>query len=152
MKEKTSAVTTIAPPHRISAARIRSVRGKRRVNHSPATRPISAAGSNQEISPPNAVPNIRPRPVVPPNPALPPPKPPPPPPAPPAPPKIRDNPLYPMASCHSELSVLPPMYGRESAGHSDTRSTYQPADTTSAAPAASRCQILVHVRARPAIR
>ena len=26
-----------------------------------------------------------------------------------------------------ELSVLPPMYGRESAGHSETSSTYQPA-------------------------
>ena len=57
-----------------------------------------------------------------------------------------------MASSHSELSVLPPMYGRESAGHRATSATNQPAETITAPSAASRCQILVHSPDRPAIR
>src|SRR6478736_2073846 len=101
MNEKTRPVTIIDPPHRIRAARILSVRGSLRVNHNPATRPISAAGINQEISVPNEDPNIRPSPVDPPKPP-PPPMPPGAPPPPPFPerPKIRLNPLYPMANSH----------------------------------------------------
>ena len=48
-----------------------------------------------------------------------------------------------MASSHSELSVEPPMYGREEAGHTATSTTNQPAETMTAPRAASRCQILV---------
>ena len=44
ISENTSAVTTVQPPQSSSAARTRSVRGARRVNHSPATSRISAAG------------------------------------------------------------------------------------------------------------
>src|SRR5512140_3158659 len=101
MNEKTRPVTISDPPHRIRAARILAVLGSRRVNHKPATSPISAAGINQEISVPNDAPNIRPIPVDPPKP--PPPIPPPGPPAPPGmappapplpdPPKIRLRPL-----------------------------------------------------------
>ncbi len=82
MKLNTSAVTTIQPPHRTSAARVTLVRGARRVNQSPATSPTSAAGSSQDTSEPKLAPNIRPIPDAPPNPVLPPPARPPPPPPP----------------------------------------------------------------------
>src|SRR6266498_5697243 len=36
------------------------------------------------------------------------------------------------------LLVEPAMYGRELAGHSETRATYQPPETTRAAPATNR--------------
>src|SRR5664279_3892204 len=68
MNEKTRPVTISDPPHNNRAARILSVLGSLRVNHSPATNPISAAGINQEISVPNEVPNIRPIPAAPPKP------------------------------------------------------------------------------------
>src|SRR5664279_4673444 len=125
MNEKTRPVTIIDPPHNNRASRILSVLGSLRVNHRPATNPISAAGINQEISVPNEVPNIRPIPAAPPKPPppIPPPGPPaaaaaappaPPgraPPAPPGrapptlpePPKMRLRPLYPIANSHNEL-------------------------------------------------
>ena len=99
MNEKTSAVTISDPPQSSSAARILSVRASLRVNQSPATSPISAAGISQEISVPNEEPNIRSRcPAVPPKPPPPPPIPPPPAAPPPPhrcrdPPKIRPRPL-----------------------------------------------------------
>ncbi len=46
---KTMPVTSSQPPQRRKAARARSVRGVRRVIHSPATSRISAVGSSQEI-------------------------------------------------------------------------------------------------------
>src|SRR5690242_11948812 len=144
MNENTTPVTTSQPPQRIAAARLRSLRGARHVAASTATSAISAAGRSQEISVPMAVPNSRPMPVAPPNEAFwPPPEEPPeePPATPPEPPKIRPRPLYPSASCHSELLVEPAMYGRDDVGHSDTRATYQPADTSRAAPSISRCRI-----------
>lgn len=69
MKLNTTTVTTSQPPpHSISDARVRSVRGARLVNHSPATKAISAAGNSQEISVPiDSPPNIRVKPVEPPN-------------------------------------------------------------------------------------
>ncbi len=67
MKLNTSAVTTSHPPQSSRAARVRSVRGARRVNQSPATRPSNAAGSSQEISVPIDSPNILVIPVDPPN-------------------------------------------------------------------------------------
>ena len=51
MKLNTTAVTTSQPPHMISAARVGSVRGARRVmNDDPAAEQITAAGSSQAMS------------------------------------------------------------------------------------------------------
>src|SRR6476469_279630 len=93
MKEKTSAVTIIDPPQSSSPARIRSVRGRRRVNQRPATSPIHAAGRSQEISVPKEEPNIRNNPAAPPKPVFAGPPAPPGRPPPPEPPKIRLSPL-----------------------------------------------------------
>ena len=140
MKLNTTPVTSSQPPHRISPARARSVRGALRLNHSPATNAISAAGSSQETSVPKLSPNSRPMPGSPPNDAFPPPPKPPPP--------AGRHRLHrrrcrnrrrcgrdrcsPSASSSRLLSVEPPMYGRASAGQIATSATYQPADTTSA--------------------
>jgi hypothetical protein len=60
-------LTSSQPPQTISAARVGSVRGARRVNQRPATSAINAAGSSQEISVPMLEPNSRPMPDAPPN-------------------------------------------------------------------------------------
>src|SRR5450759_2048184 len=57
-------VTISHPPHRARAARVRPVRGLRRVSRNPATRATSAAGSSQEISLPISLPNSRVSPVA----------------------------------------------------------------------------------------
>ena len=49
MKLSTSPATTSHPPHRIAAARVRSVRAARRDTHSMATMAIRAAGISQLI-------------------------------------------------------------------------------------------------------
>src|SRR5262249_46119947 len=80
MKLSTRPATSSQPPHRIAAARVRSVRAARRDTHSMTTRAIRAAGISQLICPPHCAVNRRVMPVPPPN------GPPPPPPnAPPAP-------------------------------------------------------------------
>ncbi len=71
MKLKTRAWTTSQPPQSSSDARVRSVRGARRVSQRPATSTISAAGSSHEIWPPKDSLNIRVMPVEPPKPVLP---------------------------------------------------------------------------------
>ena len=51
-KLSTAPVTSSQPPKMRKAARIRSVRGARRVNHRAASRPMSAPGISHEIWPP----------------------------------------------------------------------------------------------------
>ncbi len=65
MKLKVRAVTTNQPPQATSAARTRSVRGARRVSHSPATSSTSAAGSSQPTWPPISESSRRSSPVSP---------------------------------------------------------------------------------------
>src|SRR3954453_18364041 len=72
-----SPVTSSQPPQTTSPARSRSVRGARRVNHSPATSSTSAAGSNHATWPPTSELNIPVRPVAPQPPPCPPGPPPP---------------------------------------------------------------------------
>ncbi len=66
-----SPVTTSQPPHRSRAARVRSVRGARRVHHSPASPNNRAAGISQAIWPPISELNMRLQPVAPQAPAWP---------------------------------------------------------------------------------
>ncbi len=76
MKLNVSPVTSSQPPHSSSAARVRSVRGRRRVTTSPAASRISAAGSSQATWPPISLSNSRLQPVWPHMPVPPPPPPP----------------------------------------------------------------------------
>ena len=62
-KLNTTAVTASQPPQTISAARVGSVRGARRVMIRPATTQITAAGSSHAMSEPIPVPNSRPQPT-----------------------------------------------------------------------------------------
>src|SRR3954447_10265119 len=111
------AVVSSVRPHSTRAARVRSVRWRRSVHTSPATRTNSASGSSHEIWPPYSVLNIRNHPVAP---HIPPPAP-----AAPAPPPTepvslplrRPKPLYPKISSSTLLCCDPPMYGRLLAGH-----------------------------------
>ena len=164
IRQNTSAVTTVQPPHSSSAARTRSVRGARRVSHSPATSRISAAGSSQEIWPPISALNSRVSPAWPPNPPMP---------AAAGTAALRYAGRQLGAAGHRTATSAPRATatvaraaedpaqavvaegqlqqavvlssrrctGRESAGHSATASSHQPADTTIATPAASSCRI-----------
>jgi hypothetical protein len=71
--EKIATWTSAHSPNRIQPARRRSVRGARRVSHTPATSEMPASGSSQAICPPTCSLNMRHRPGVPPNDAPPPP-------------------------------------------------------------------------------
>src|SRR3954447_16585700 len=73
----TNPVTSSQPPHKMKAARTRSVRGRVPRHAIPATSRINAAGSNHEIWVPNSAPNMRVSPVAPHRPPCPPPPPPP---------------------------------------------------------------------------
>src|SRR5580693_8146775 len=120
----------------MSEARAGSVRGPRQVTQMAPASSTTAAGSSQEISSPNSPLNRRCTPADPPKllPAAPPPL------MLPSPPNSRPSPLYPKASWSGLLSVDPPMYGRSAAGVRSTAAIHHPADTASAAPAASSCQ------------
>ena len=93
MKLKTAPVTSSQPPHSNRLARTDPVRAVRRVNQSPATSPINAAGSNQEASVPIDAPNNRVRPGSPPKNRFAPPPGPPPGPPPPGPPTASSPPV-----------------------------------------------------------
>lgn len=125
------------------------MRGARLLARSPNTTAISAAGISQEICIPISLPNSRSSPVLPPKlePALPPFIPPPLPVL----PKSRPNPLYPSTKSMTLLLVDPPMYGRESAGHSHTANTHPPADTTTAVAPIAKWTKRSRKRACPAI-
>ncbi len=68
-------MTTSQPPHRMSAARVRSVRLARQVSSRPSAEEASAAGSSHDAWPPKLVLNIRSQPVAPHRPVVPPPPP-----------------------------------------------------------------------------
>ena len=74
MKLYTAPVITSQPPHNNRAARVRSVRGRRRVQTPPAASAIAEAGSSQLICPPTIELNSR---RIPAEPLKPPPGPPP---------------------------------------------------------------------------
>src|SRR5262245_14105162 len=136
LREKTRPVTTSQLPHSQTCDRIAADSvSRRRTAQSVAAARIRAAGISHEICVPNSEPNIRVSPVEPHIP--PPPGPPPPPTLPVSLPVSRPRPLYPNASCNTELLVDPPTYGRAEAGVSSTAATHQPAATTTDAPAAN---------------
>src|SRR5580704_16306946 len=130
LRLNTSPVTTSQPPHSMIAARVRSVRGARSRQASPATSTRSTAGSSHDACPPITSFNKRRTPVVP----LKFPPPPPPPPTPLPLPVRRPNPLYPTIRLRMLLLDEPSIIGRDAAGHSATIATHQPALASSAAP------------------